>query len=517
MGKTYTNVRKEWYPHTKPASFFACTKEESGYMTVFASLLFFVMSAVLLLCLDGCLIYQAKARCTTARTGLSEHLLANYNVPLSKRYDLYFLDPRMGEEELRQRGMDYLNTLWGADTSSMWNMETDSLKIEAIGTLQEKECRYFMDQIKESMKNNLVKDMVFEMLGISAQERERLSRQVEESAGQLDQKEEAAQENTPDADDILMPSETAMGVGADDNARNKSPLNRLKNMLHYGVMGLVTDESSLSNQYIQAEVLPFPNLKEKGMTISISGMESLKDIKNILTEQNMEHLTKSTVDRSMLCLYIKKHFNYYNRQDRIPDTVLSYETEYILGGQNSDKENLEYVINRMVLLRFAFNSIYGFGDPQLREQAWALAAMLTGVTGTPEFIEAVRYVILSAVSMIESITDVEQLMQGKSVPLLKNKATWRTSVQGKSGNADNKGSHNLAYEDYLCMLVLLHGNSKNLSLRMQNLMQINIQKEEPFFQIKECRAGVTVQTGIRSVSRFYFMEHYFEEKENYFY
>ena len=119
MGKTYTNVRKEWYPHTKPASFFACTKEESGYMTVFASLLFFVMSAVLLLCLDGCLIYQAKARCTTARTGLSEHLLANYNVPLSKRYDLYFLDPRMGEEELRQRGMDYLNTLWGADTSSM--------------------------------------------------------------------------------------------------------------------------------------------------------------------------------------------------------------------------------------------------------------------------------------------------------------------------------------------------------------------------------------------------------------
>ena len=80
------------------------------------------------------------------------------------------------------------------------------------------------------------------------------------------------------------------------------------------------------------------------------------------------------------------------------NTKLLYEIEYILGGQYSDKENLEYVVNRLVLLRFALNSAYAFGNEELRAQALSMAAMLTGITGTPEFIEAVRYIILAAVN-----------------------------------------------------------------------------------------------------------------------
>ena len=83
MENSYTKSNREWYPHVKK-DFDSCIKEEDGYMTLLACLLFLVVAGLLLVCLDGSMLFQAKARCSMAQTGLTEHLLANYNVPLAK-------------------------------------------------------------------------------------------------------------------------------------------------------------------------------------------------------------------------------------------------------------------------------------------------------------------------------------------------------------------------------------------------------------------------------------------------
>ena len=190
-----------------------------------------------------------------------------------------------------------------------------------------------------------------------------------------------------------------------------------------------------------------------------------------------------------------------------------YEVEYILGGQNSDKENLEYVVNRLVMLRFALNASYAFGNEELRSEALALAAVLTGITGTPEFVEAVRYIILAAVNLIESIADVEALMNGEKVPVIKTAADWKTSISGTAKDRVSSGNKGLNYQEYTLILLTLQSNVDSKCYRMQNLMQVNIQQEEPEFQIRECKAGIELKTGVTADPVFYLREYLLEDEQ----
>ena len=52
-------------------------------------------------------------------------------------------------------------------------------------------------------------------------------------------------------------------------------------------------------------------------------------------------------------LYLIDKFG--NAANKKKNTVLDYEMEYLLGGKASDKDNLEYVIGRIRILRFAVN------------------------------------------------------------------------------------------------------------------------------------------------------------------
>ena len=524
MENSYTKRQQEWKPKKRLENMASCIKEESGYMTVFGCLLFLTVMSLLFLCLDGCLIYQAEARCSMAQTGLGEHLLANYNTPLARRYHLYFLDPKMGEEELEERARNYYDELfYGSSESGLFSpplldLETKYIEAEPFGTMQEQECKYLITQIKEYMKYDMTKDLVLEALGAAAQETEEQNGQIEETARTLDEKQSAVEDSaSASAENTLMPSENAEDNQADSIAQNSSPMRRIRSILEYGIMGIVTDESTLSERKISSSLLPFQNQKENKIDISMKLFENLTQVKELLTEQNLDQLTESLTDKGALSLYMQKYFNYYGKESVISDTCLLYEAEYILGGQYSDKENLEYVINRLVLLRFALNSAYCFTDEELRSQAFSMAALLTGVTGTPELVEAVRYMILAAVNLIESVTDVEVLMDGNKVPLVKTKSTWKTAISGQSEGISSSGNSGLEYKDYLLLLLLLKTDTNQQCLRMQNLMQLNIQQEQPEFQIKKCYGGIRLRSGVIFRTRFYAGEYLFEHKESYEY
>ena len=520
MENTYTKSKKEHNPRNWFKDHLFCIREEDGYMTFLACMLFLALTALLFVCLDGSLIYQAKARVSMAQTGLTEHLLANYDVPLANRYHLYFLDPRMNGQTLEEEGQAYYKELFQGSSgmslfsSPVWRMETEYLSVVPYGTMYEKECQFFIAQIEDCMKYDLTKDLLMKVLGNAAQETEKQADRLEETVKNLDKTNPADKGSQDSADDTLTPSDVAEGELAGSEVQKNNPLQKIRSILEYGVLGIVADEAQLSDRKIAPSLLPFQNQNEKKIALSMDILKNLSNIDDLITEQGLSNLTVNLTSQGALNLYIQKYFNSYKKENVIEDTRLLYEVEYILGGQNSDKENLEYVVNRLVLLRFALNAVYGFGNEELREEALALSAVLTGITGTPEFMEAVRYIILAAVNLIESVTDVEALLKGEKIPVVKTAADWKTSISGRIKESSQSVEQGLDYQGYVMILLTLQSDVTSKCYRMQNLMQINIQEEEPTFQIKECKEAVEIKTGVEVKPMFYLNEYLLEMEEN---
>ena len=72
--------------------------------------------------------------------------------------------------------------------------------------------------------------------------------------------------------------------------------------------------------------------------------------------------------------YLLDHFSM--AADREPKRTLDYELEYICAGKESDRENLEAVAKKLLMMRFASNYLFLQGSSPKRAEAEALALTL---------------------------------------------------------------------------------------------------------------------------------------------
>lgn len=68
--------------------------------------------------------------------------------------------------------------------------------------------------------------------------------------------------------------------------------------------------------------------------------------------------------------------------------------EYILGGKNSDIENLKYVVHRLLLIREVSNVTYLFSDGAKMAEAAAMAFAVATAAGVPVLIEPIKISLL---------------------------------------------------------------------------------------------------------------------------
>ena len=94
------------------------------------------------------------------------------------------------------------------------------------------------------------------------------------------------------------------------------------------------------------------------------------------------------------------------------DKALDYEMEYILEGKGSERENLEAVAKKLLLLRFAPNYGCILGSAGMRAQAESLALTLCTAAALPMLTGAVTQVLLLAWAFGESIMDLRSLLGG---------------------------------------------------------------------------------------------------------
>jgi hypothetical protein len=183
---------------------------------------------------------------------------------------------------------------------------------------------------------------------------------------------------------------------------------------------------------------------------------------------------------------------------------LKYEQEYLIGGQSSDKENLETVVTKLVHMRLGANYLYLNTDAVRKARAEAAAAVLAVVVQFPSLEKVITQGILLLWSYAESCADVKALLQGDKVSLVKTSDEWKTdipsfsaastsnlsaslasaSASGKEPSGSGKG---LTYQQYLA-LILSATSQKKLNMRSLDLIEENMRTIEgkSFFRADDC-------------------------------
>lgn len=248
---------------------------------------------------------------------------------------------------------------------------------------------------------------------------------------------------------------------------------------------------------IQAQAL-LNLVSPEGFTLSSKAVKSEETVSNRKLRQGygtMKEKDNGAGDTIFFNLYLIDKFG--NAANKKKNTVLDYEMEYLLGGKASDKDNLEYVIGRIRILRFAVNYGYLLTDKDMQMEVDTLATTLSAVFLSPEIGPVIKHALLLAWAYGESLTDVKTLLAGKKVPAVKSKESWNLTLDGLLELAKNRSipegketEEGNSYEQYLQMMLVLK-SKEELSMRALDLVEMNLRSgmEKTFFRADACVSG----------------------------
>jgi len=184
-------------------------------------------------------------------------------------------------------------------------------------------------------------------------------------------------------------------------------------------------------------------------------------------------------DNVMINDYILTYFGNVLDNKTNRSHVLFGETEYIIAGNREDSENLFAVFSMIFGIRFVLNVIHILCDADKynlsKSIGSSLAGLITGGVLAPVF----TVLVIAAWAITESALDINDLKNGKSVPLIKNKNQWKSGIAGLSNN-NSQNSQNessklleMEYVDYL-RIILMFTPSETKLLRINDLIDVNV-------------------------------------------
>ena len=188
---------------------------------------------------------------------------------------------------------------------------------------------------------------------------------------------------------------------ADQYQQTEESLNQeLSGMLTENGMELPTENNPLPNMQ-QLAATPLAKLvmpKDRQISdksVDTSGLASHRELRSGYGDFS-DVAEEAELSKVAFGEYVLTHFDSAADAQDADDRALDYETEYILSGKDSDRENLEAVLKKLMALRFVPNYIYLQNDAGKRPEAKALALTLCTVMAFPAAAEALAQVLLLA-------------------------------------------------------------------------------------------------------------------------
>lgn len=414
-----------------------------GSMTCAMSLLLLVIISLLAACIQSSRVSCARAQAANAMGAAMYSLFAQYDRDLLEDYNLFFLDSGYGDSRpnlaqvIAQTETFALPIL----SSGLTNCELDTCGITGFRLASDDKGEAVKAQILRYMKDNLGTKGIQLIKDRFNQNVEAMEEQEEIQEGGL--------EEAPIEEEVPM----------EDISPSNNPLEIIENIRSHGFLGLVLpDGGTVSEKSVEAEsLLSFREL-EQGM-----GALPLSQGKSAVT------------DKLLIQEYILDSLSFYTQESH-PGT-LEYQVEYVLGGKDTDRENLQYVVNRLLLIREASNIAFLYTDPQKRAELQACASALSLLLLIPEGMTLVQGVLAAGWAYIESICDVKTLLSGGKVPLTKDNGSWKTHLNHLSTEDASSASAGLDYRDYL-FLLLSFSSEDRLTFRCMDMMEQNIRAKE---------------------------------------
>lgn len=210
----------------------------------------------------------------------------------------------------------------------------------------------------------------------------------------------------------------------------------------------------------------------------------------------VETAFKAGTDTFFINRYIFDVFN-SNTQSVNENHFFRNEVEYILAGEMTDKKNIKRIEMALKAMRFPINMAHLYADAE--KQAVLTAAAQTLTPGAAAVVT--QAALASTWAYAESDNDIELLMSGYKIPMIKDKSTWaidlNTAIEGILGGTvvpvEEKGYR---YNEYLNILLFFQDENIKLA-RMMDLIQINMRAGyDREFLISEYATGVSVRVNV---------------------
>jgi hypothetical protein len=319
-----------------------------------------------------------------------------------------------------------------------------------------------------------------------------------------------------------------------EKKEKRDPLGKMEDIIKSGITGMVIDPDTISEAALTVNPLPSEIAALDEMDENIIDRFTTFFQKVVIGRQNsgmgelfgsfgsdadimtlMENGLNAIAEQFLFQEYLKEHFETFpkegeNTSVRKP-SALTYEQEYLIGGQSSDKENLSSIISRIIFLRTILNFVSILGDKTKCSEAELAAAALVGFTGFPILVSITKTLILLIWSFDEALVDTSALLMGKKVPLLKKEISLqfpelfilnRTTIEQKASSYSQSKELSLSYQDYISIFLLMK-NKKDLSYRSIDLIQENIKlRYEVPFQMNHCLFGYQIRAGFMIPPKF---------------
>ena len=206
-------------------------------------------------------------------------------------------------------------------------------------------------------------------------------------------------------------------IDEDDSKPDINLLTRIYKLFKEGITGLVIDTD------ISDKTIEYDNLADSVVTGTACDDISNLSIRSALVNEYIISRFQNYTD------YIDSE-NKGTKDILSEDRLLDYETEYILCGGKSDKDNLCEVITKLSHIREGANLLYLITDSQKKNECFTLAVQLLGYTGNMVLIKAAQYLIMTLWAYAESIVELRGLYSGESISIIKNAGNWETDING---------------------------------------------------------------------------------------
>ncbi|MDO4477429.1 MAG: DUF5702 domain-containing protein [Lachnospiraceae bacterium] len=484
-------------------------------MTIFLSLLLMIMLSVVMVSVFCVKVAADRMMLANAADQSMWSLFARYDRDLLEKYDVFFIDAGCGENTLNMAGL--VDELTDAAEAVLNPAEGQllpvgnqplSVKVDTVAvtsyTLATDNGAYVLaDEAMAYMKETALLQSagaLLDYVGDTAASEAEHAAQIAENA------ENGAPSDLPEGTEDAIASAasggTASEAGGDsdthggnldvgDGGSQNDSAQGAENVAASGGSSIEA-EAGVSASDVFKSVMSYKKLRSSsvlnlvcpdpsavsGKTLKGSALFSARQAETGMGYASLENDPSSVSGRLLLNGYITAHFGHFGKPEAGPG--LDYPLEQILQGKNSDIDNLQAVVNKILMIREGINFLYIRQTPALSAQADAAGMVIATLLLNPELAGAISALIEVGWAYCESLLDVRTLLAGGKVAVTKSPATWQlgkmTDMITLSFDMDalrKPAVSGMTYEQYL-MLLLNLVSTDTKCLRMADMMEHEI-------------------------------------------